>query len=232
MKPFFTCLLLLAAGLVYGQAFTYPAIQQKATRLEDFVPANWTLMDYATGDLNKDKLKDAAMVLEYRDSIQIVKATKDTVITQPRMLLIVFKDSTDEYYYVAEQSQSFIQNHDNPIMSDPFEGIYINKGILQIDFSFFASMGSWYMSGTSYKFRYQQGEFVLIGADKHSIHRGSLDYEEYSYNFLTKKRSLTKGNEGDSKKKTTWKTLNIPVLKTLKTLREPYTWEVEKDKFL
>jgi hypothetical protein len=74
--------------------------------------------------------------------------------------------------------------------------------------------------------------FVLIGADNSSFHRATHDYENYSYNFLTKKRTLTKGNDNNGKEKTTWKTVKISTLKTLKTFAEPFTWEVEKDIYL
>ena len=77
-----------------------------------------------------------------------------------------------------------------------------------------------------------QGHFTLIGADNFSFHRATHDYEKYSYNFITKKRSLTKGNDNIGKEKTTWGKVNIQELKTLKDFIEPFTWEVEKDIYL
>jgi len=85
---------------------------------------------------------------------------------------------------------------------------------------------------SAYKFRYQQHQFVLIGADNFSFHRATQDFEDYSYNFLTNKRVLTKGNDDKGTKKTTLKSLNIATLKTLKTFTEPFTWEVETDIYL
>jgi hypothetical protein len=93
-------------------------------------------------------------------------------------------------------------------------------------------MGSWYVTNAVYKFRYQQEQFVLIGADHSSFHRATHDFEDYSYNFLTKKRVWIKGNDNKGTKKTTWKSLNVPALKTLKNFSEPFTWEVETNVYL
>lgn len=60
----------------------------------------------------------------------------------------------------------------------------------------------------------------------------TMDFEQYSYNFLTKKRSFTKGNDEKGIKKTTWKLLNISPLKTLKNFAEPFTWKVETGVYL
>ena len=117
-------------------------------------------------------------------------------------------------------------------MDDPYQEMTINNGILVVRFHLFYNMGSWYVTNAVYKFRYQQGQFVLIGADNSSFHRATHDFEDYSYNFLTKKRALTKGNDNKGTKKTTWKSLNISQLKTLKTFVEPFTWEVEADLYL
>ncbi|MBC7829669.1 MAG: hypothetical protein H7122_18140 [Chitinophagaceae bacterium] len=216
----------------HGQNFIYPSINSNGYKLSDFVPLGWSILDSAKGDLNKDGINDAAIILEYNDSITFVKSREDTVLTQPRMLLILFKTALDNNFRVAAQSNSFILNHDSPAMDDPYQELKIDKGVLRIRFHMFYNIGSWYVTNTSYKFRYQQGEFILIGADYYSFHRASLDFEEYSYNFLTKKRSFTKGNDNKGTKKTTWKSVKISMPKTLKTFKEPFTWEVEKDLYL
>jgi hypothetical protein len=117
-------------------------------------------------------------------------------------------------------------------MDDPYQELAVNNGILEVKFHLFYNMGSWYVTNAGYKFRYQQGQFVLIGADHSSFHRATHDFEDYSYNFLTKKRALKKGNDNKDAPKTMWKPVNVSALKTLKTFKEPFTWEVEKDLYL
>jgi hypothetical protein len=117
-------------------------------------------------------------------------------------------------------------------MQDPYQEMRIYKGVLTVKFHLFYNMGSWHVTNSTYKFRYQQGQFILIGADNFTFHRATHDYEDYSYNFLTGKRTLTKGNDNKGTKKSSSKTITISTLKTLKSFSEPFTWEVEKDIYL
>ena len=234
MRLLLTFISTLVISLSFGQNFSYPSISETGLTTRDFVPAGWTILDSAAGDLNRDKLNDAIIVLQYTDSLLLIKGevAEDSVLTQPRMLVILFRNPRDNNFYLVEQNNSFILNHDNPSMDDPYQGINIYKGIFQINFHWFYNMGSWYTTKTNYKFRFQNTRFILIGASYFTIHRATLDFEDYSYNFLTKKRCLTKGNDNNRIKKTYWKPIKIDALKTLKTFKEPYSWEVETDIYL
>lgn len=224
-------LLIICINTSYGQPFSYPPVKSKGQTVKDFVPAGWAVLDSAQGDLNKDGLKDYAIVIQYRDSITLVNNLEDTVLAQPRILLLLFR-GTDKRFSLIEQTNSFILKHDNPVMDDPYQGIAIDKGVLKIDFHLFYSMGSWYSTSSTYKFRYDGHKFILIGADLSTVHRATLDYEEYSYNFLTKRRSYTKGNDREGTQKTSTKVLDVKVFQTFKTFREPYSFEVENDIYL
>ena len=235
MRLLLTFISTLVISLSFGQNFSYPAVSETGQTTRDFVPAGWTILDSATGDLNKDKLNDAIIVLQHTGSLLLIKpgeAMEDTVLMQPRMLVILFRNPKDNNFYLVEQNNSFILNHDDPSMDDPYQGINIYKGIFQINFHRFYNMGSWYTTKTHYKFRYQNTRFILIGASYFTIHRSTLDFEDYSYNFLTKKRSLIKGNDNNRIKKTYWKPIKIDALRTLKIFKEPYSWEVETDIYL
>ena len=232
MRQFLIFILTICFGVSHGQNFSYPSIKTTGQSIIDFVPTGWTILDSAYGDLNYDGVKDAAIVIQHRDSVLLLNSLGDTVFTKPRVLLVLFKKPSENCFQLVEQSNSFILKHDNPAMDDPYQELAVNKGILEIKFHFFYNMGSWYVTNAVYKFRFQQGQLVLIGADNSSFHRATHDFEDYSYNFLTKKRALTKGNDNKGTKKTTWKPLNISQLKTLKTISEPFTWEVEKDFYL
>jgi len=223
--------LLFSVHFSFAQDFNYPSITKTAKNTIEFIPAGWALMDSATGDLNKDGKPDIAIVLQHIDSISIINTEGDTLITQPRILIILFQ-SANKTLYLEEQSNSLIIKHDEPRMEDPYQDITIDKGLLQIDFQIFYNWGGWTVITSSYKFRFQNGEFELIGADYNSFNRASLDFESYSYNFLTGKRKYTKGSDENSIEKTYWKTLKIGKLKTLKTFKEPFSWEVEEDVYL
>jgi hypothetical protein len=226
----------LLVATTSAQDFTYPVIKNDGSTIADFIPSGWVLHDSAGGDLNYDGERDLAIVLQHRDSVQILKQEEsytDTLITQPRMLVIFFRDSTTQTYRLMEQSNSFILNHDQPYREDPYQSIIILNGILHINFQLFYNNGSRYISNTTYKFRCRQNTFVLIGADNNSFNRGNMDFEDHSFNFPAKKWSITRGNDNTNQKVSVkWHSIKLRELKTLKTFKQPYTWEVVEGVYL
>jgi hypothetical protein len=231
MKPFLTFLFLLYYGWGFSQNFVYPTIKTEGQKTSDFVPKGWKILKIATGDLNKDNTEDFAFVLQRIDSVTILNLDKDTVLTQPRILLIAFANK--DKLTIVQQSNTFILNHDNPMMEDPFADLSIKNNVLSLNFTSFANMGSWTMGNSIYKFRFQNQIFELIGVEQQSIHRASLEFENYSFNFLNKKYTIEKGNENENTKpKIKTKPLNIATLKNLQTFVQPYTWEIVEGVFL
>lgn len=236
MKFLFLLFASLSLHTAAAQPFTYPTLAPTAKTHTGFVPQNWKLLDHAAGDLNKDKIPDYAMVLEYNRYITAYEYTSyDTLktVSKPRILAIAFgkKDGT---YALAQTSNTFILTSDTlDYMDDPFSDITIAGGVLKIEFQLFHTMGSWYVTNTKYIFRYQDQQFALIGADNNSFHRATHDYEDYSFNFSTKKWSLTTGSDNSAQKPVVkWHTLSLPRLQNLKTFVKPYTWEMTKGIYL
>jgi len=44
--------------------------------------------------INNDKMQDAKIILQYKDSIAMVKDVEEIVATQPEILLILFRNKT------------------------------------------------------------------------------------------------------------------------------------------
>lgn len=212
----------------------YPKLPASARNFDEFVPPNWKLIGKATGDLNGDKIQDAVLVVQgtRREFIQKNDGLGGKEFdTNPRMLIITFKNARENRYELAEQSNTFIITPDSPTMTEPFQSVKIVKGVLQLDFEIFYSAGSWGTSQSSYKFKYIRGEFALIGADKTEAMRNTGKTETRSYNFLTNKMIVITGNfSGDAKAKI--KSYKIGKLKTFRTFAKPFDWEIEKDYFL
>lgn len=235
MRQLLTFIFTFSTAVACGQTFSYPSIAQTGHSINEFIPAGWVVLKSAWGDLNNDKAADAAIVLQYKDSILWEKdpAIGDTVLTQPRILLLLFNDPRDSSYRLVEQSNSFILLHDEPRMDDPFQEIQIINNTLEIGFYIFYNWGGSSVINTTYKFRFRENNFLLIGADYSSFHRVTHDYENYSFNFLTKKRKLEKGNDNEEgSKKTYWKSFPRLAPMTLRAFKQPFTWKVEKDFFL
>lgn len=235
MKQLLTILLLHFCCPIFGQNFSYPIITSHGQNISDFIPKNWVLLDSAKGDLNNDHFDDLCFVIKYKDTITLVKQSEnylDTILSQPRMLIISFLNPSSKQFDYVEQSNTFIMSHDDPNMEEPYQGISISNQVLQIDFQIFMNMGGWGSSNNSYKFRYQDKEFILIGADCNSFQRNTGEMENRSYNFLTKKVKIEVGNVSSEKTKVKWRNFKIAKPKTLKTFIEPFTWEVENDYYL
>lgn len=212
----------------------YPALPKTAARPADFIPSGWKIMGEAEGDLNGDKRKDFALVIRATQPKFITTHDglgESPFDTNPRILAVLFWEN--DGYKLALQSNSFIAMADFPTMSEPFQTVKIENGVLRLDFELFLSAGGWGMSNQNYKFRFQNGKFVLIGADKTDTQRNSGEMESRSFNFVTRKVQITTGNiSGKPKDKIVWKTLRSKELKTFETFPKPFEWEVEKDYFL
>lgn len=233
-------ILLCAAPSVFGQEFTmptavdYPALPKTASRPVDFVPTNWKVIGEDEGDLNGDKRTDFALVIKATEQKFLNKNEglgSDLFDTNPQMLVILFWEN--DQYKLALQSNSFIAMADSPTMTEPFQTVKITNGTLQLNFVIFYSAGSWGTSNHAYRFRFQNGAFTLIGADKTETQRNTGEVETRSYNFLTGKVKITEGNiSGKPKDKVRWKNYRLKELKTFETFNEPFKWEIETDYFL
>lgn len=231
--------ILLNAALAFGQDFKfpterdYPQLEKSAQKIENFVPKNWKIVEKAVGDLNGDKVDDCALVVKGNET-KFVNKNDDLVEpfdTNPRILIILFK--VKDRYELIEYSNTFVFVPESPALSEPFQSVQIKNGVLQLDFEHWQSAGSWATWQASYKFKYINKEFALIGADKTYSMRNSGETETRSYNFLTNKMSITTGNyPEDAKSKPKWKTYKVGKLKTFRTFPKPFEWEIEKDFFI
>jgi len=234
--------LLLNFAAVSAQDFVvpaesdYPPLRKEAIKCEDFVPQNWQIISKATGDLNNDRAPDCVLVIKGANAKFLNKNDglgTEIYDTNPRILVILFKNAGKNLYELAKQSNSFIVMPDSPTMSEPFQEAAIKNGVLQLNFEQWSSAGSWSASQTSYKFRFQNGDFVLIGADKTESERNTGETETRSYNFLTKKVRVETGNfSSDKKGKVKWKAYRLEKLKTFDTFKAPFSWEIEPDYYL
>jgi len=216
------------ASIINYHTFSYPVLPDDGASMEEFIPSGWSVLAVDSGDLDKDMTIDIALVLEYNDSIRV----DDNVLAQPRVFAILFRNNKNGYD-LALQSDSLIPMNDQWNMEDPFNEncLSIKKGVLELNFSVFHTAGSWCTTGYSYKFRYQNGEFLLIGADFSTFWRnGANPSAEYSYNFITGKKltiisPADDDENGGTEKK--WSTITGNRRVTLSTFGDPFSWNFE-----
>lgn len=234
MRIFFGFIFLIfIQTFVLGQE-KFPTLSSQGKSLNELIPKKWSVLSSAEGDLNKDGITDLVFVIENTDKsnfqINENEFGKDSINLNPRILAIYFGTKSGNYTKNLE-SNEFIILQDSPTMDEPFDGVEILKnGVLKINFHFWFSAGSWWMSNHSYKFRFQNNQFELIGYDANEIHRATLETHSYSINFSTRKMETTTTildeNEEEIVEKET-KSFKLKELKSIPSLGKPFEWEFE-----
>ena len=176
----------------------YPTdFPEKGNKMEDFVPKHWSAIMKVDGDLNKDGLTDTALIVEQENPENIIVTEyNDTLNTNPRALLVLFKQENGTYKLAAKNDKGFIEPpKENSSLLDPLgEGdINIKNNTLRLKFQYFFSAGSWYITNVEYVFRYQNSHFELIGVETNSFHRATGEETIVSFNLSTNKLETTMG---------------------------------------
>jgi len=83
-----------------------------------------------------------------------------------------------------------------------------NKGILKIGLEYFLSAGSWDTHECKYSFKLVDNRLMLVGFDKLEISRNTGDYEERSFNFITKKTKIVFGSHQKNSRLEKWSNIN------------------------
>ena len=176
----------------------YPTdFPEQGNKMEDFVPKHWSAIMKVDGDLNKDSLADTALIVEQENPENIsVTEYNDTLNTNPRALLVLFKQENGTYKLAAKNDKGFIEPpKESSSLLDPLGegGINIKKNTLRLRFQYFFSAGSWYITNVEYVFRYQNNHFELIGVETNSFHRATGEETIVSFNLSTNKLETTMG---------------------------------------
>ncbi len=229
MKNTIQILTFLISLICYGQDNSI--LKENGNTLKSIIPNSWNILDSKTGDLNQDGISDLVFVIQNTDKSNIRLNNglgNNTIDLNPRILGVYFGDKSGKFTKRLV-SKDFIILRDSPTMDEPFEGISITKkGVLNINFRFWYSAGTWTMSNHKYKFRFQGNEFALIGYDSNEAHRATGETTDYSINFLSKKMKITKGNfSKDESDSIEWKKFNLKKLMTIRTIKKPFESEFE-----
>lgn len=176
----------------------YPTdFPEQGNKMEDFVPKYWSAIMKVDGDLNKDGLTDTALIVEQENPNNIsITEYNDTLNTNTRALLVLFKQENGTYKLAAKNDKGFIEPpKENSSLLDPLgEGdINIKNNTLRLKFQYFFSAGSWYITNVEYVFRYQNSHFELIGVETNSFHRATGEETIVSFNLSTNKLETTMG---------------------------------------
>lgn len=199
MKKLFLLAMAIVPLTVWGQT-----LKQTGASAEEMLPANWKCQS-AYGDMNKDGVKDLALIAfpEEKDAAPV---------------FAVYWGSRGGQYRLYREYPELIPANDNEFAFPEYSLSITDKGVIVFDYSLFMSAGSWNNSNDTYRFRYQDGDFYLIGYDTGALSRNSGEVTEESYNYLTHKKQTKTFNvmeDNNNKVKEKWTRIPKEPLKRL-----------------
>jgi hypothetical protein len=235
--------LLSLSGLASAQqhwnqptAADFPAIPRKGRTVKAFVPSTFRIVKKADGDLNSDGKPDVALHIIGTASRFHNKNSGlggSVFDTNPRILIILFADQAGRGFHRALVSNTFIIPPDSPAESEPSTGMSIKAGVLKLDFELWLSAGSWSAAEGSYKFKWLNGDFKLIGADLLEYMRNGGESTRTSFNFLTKRQKITTYAADEIGKgrvvSVDWDRIPQKEIKTFNSFPHPFNWRTGKD---
>lgn len=175
-----------------------PTVQDQTTEvqtIESFILKGWQSLQTIEGDLNKDGLKDAVIVIEDKDHKTDDGSSCDKYKECPRSILILFQTKNGSYKLSIKSDKAILLAGEGGVFGDPFQKLKIDNGSLLIN-SYGGSNWRW---SYSYRFRYQDNEWFLIGATSNNYFNVSDCVDKLiDYNFLTNKKKEIVSSKWDS----------------------------------
>lgn len=172
----------------------YAISQEFVTRgmtIEEIIPEDCDIQT-ATGDLNKDGLADVVVLATSRN-IDNMKVRDDgyTYNFNRPVLAIYFATPNRGYKFWKKYEEMIPYSEDESFSVEVGIGV-TERGVLKIDTGSFASAGSWSVVNSTYLFRFQKGDFYLIGSEQSEMARNTGIETKVSNNYLTHKCLTTR----------------------------------------
>ena len=176
-----------------------------APTVEAFVPRGWTIEQRLDGPIDADARPDVVLLLHDADPRNVLHDEGSAVPdldTNPRLLVVLAADAGGWRH--ISQSDHLIRRTDSATVDDALEngGLMLDRRVLAVKVGFFASMGSWTMSTTTYRFRWQDGCMRLIGFDEDVVRRNSGETIDTSVDLLTRRATRADGSIEDDARTT------------------------------
>ncbi|MCX3265277.1 hypothetical protein [Pedobacter agri] len=238
MKIFNFFMLMLFVQVSFAQkTFLFPKVKSSGSSVEQLTPNNWTVIETTSGDLNGDGSDDVAVIYEsdkitdeartYGDNnSEIIKETQ-----KPRILAIYFKDKVTGGYRLSTQNNDFIlRSEEGGKLGDPLNQIGIKDQQLYLRFQGGAEW-RWEMG---YTFKFENKDWFLTSAINLYFNQNTGDMTERVYDFKTRELFTTVGNlhRRDVANRKTSEVLYFSQLRTFKTFKKPWAWEIMPNVYL
>ncbi|MNK40812.1 hypothetical protein D3C87_594650 [compost metagenome] len=231
-------LLLLFVQTTFAQKnFLFPKVKAQGNAVAQLTPQNWTLIESASGDLNNDATDDLALIFESNQIIDETRTYGDNhsdIIKEtqkPRILAIYFKDKASGDYKLSAQNNDFIlRSEEGGKVGDPLQQMAIKDQQLFLRFK----GGSEWRWELGYTFKFQNKDWFLTSAINLYFNQNTGDMTERIYDFSSRQLFTTVGNlhRRDIANRKTSEVLFFNQLRTFKTFKKPWAWEIMPNVYL
>lgn len=192
LDPFFIIAFLLNATLAFAEA--------KVEMINDMVPKDWILVYYALGDINHDGKDDAIMVIENTDPAFLKRNRRlgpKILNMNPRQMLVLFQTQTG-YQEMLRVANGFPTEHSfqKPCLADPLVEagkINIEDGLVKVALNYTLKCSGYNTTKHTFKFRYENTRFRLVGFNTMQLERISGDATEHNFDYLAGQKTTVTG---------------------------------------
>lgn len=222
-KTLITSLLILTCFLGFSQKdkFSYPNFIGESLNAVQNNP-NWKVLLESSGDLNKDGIKDYALILESKDSIPVKICSYCKLrLDKPRIIVVLLNQNGQEKVIIQNNKFIALGSQGGMLMYLEPE-LFIKKGLLTIKYQYTRAT-------QSYIFKYDNNQMIITKAISYG-YSGDL-YEDDLYDFV-KKIITQKRKRGINGK---WHTKTIKIKDKPKYLSEfgrIYDWKLAENHYL
>lgn len=185
----------------------------------DVFPANCDTMGVVWGDLNNDGIKDVVVVATPRLPENMQTREDGYVYNFNKPVMGIYFGTEDGKLSLYKEYENTIPGTEDEFCFVELEMDISEKGVLSFRIDNFYSAGSTNTDFYTFRYRYQDNDFYLIGADTGALSRYSGENEVVSLNYLTHKKQTIFSNVLDEtvEPTETWTTIPDSPLEKLGT---------------
>lgn len=188
MKKTIFSIIVVAAALMPLQALAQ-GLKASGKSAADVVPNGWE-STFKTGDMNGDGLPDLVIIATPCNKEKMKTRDDGYVYNFNQPILAIYWGDKNGNYKLFKQYDNVIPAREDEFLAITPSLDITKSGSLQIDLEFFATAGSYTQPTTTHVFRYQNGDFMLIGKDVVELERTTGKTVTTSENYLTRKRTV------------------------------------------
>lgn len=188
MKKTIFSIIVVAAALMPLQALAQ-GLKTSGKSAADVVPNGWE-STFKTGDMNGDGLPDLVIIATPCNKEKMKTRDDGYVYNFNQPVLAIYWGDKNGNYKLFKQYDNVIPAREDEFLAITPSLDITKSGSLQIDLEFFATAGSYTQPTTTHVFRYQNGDFMLIGKDVVELERTTGKTVTTSDNYLTRKRTV------------------------------------------